>query len=242
VRACELAGTASLARVPWLEAGAIAKALDTACDGVIVPCIDSVEEARAAVDAAKFPPPLGRRSYGARRQIDRQGRTYADSANHEQLLVVQIESPKAADAAEQIAAVPGIDALMIGPDDLLLRRGIDLNAPRSPQTLGSDLERIAQAAHSQRKLLIGLGSDEPMISLLREFGYHMIISGGDVLFLANGSSAAAKRAPRQLRGRRQRAALPAAQARIRPRPGGHARQRIVIFFIRFHGGLRRAVS
>jgi len=199
VRACEIAGTGSLVRVPWLEAGTIGKALDTACDGVIVPCVDSVEEARAAVDAAKFPP-LGRRSYGARRQIDRQGRTYAETANHDQLLVVQIESPKSVEAAERIAAVPGVDALMIGPDDLLLRRGIDLNAPRSPDTLRSDLELIAQAAHAHGKLLIGLGSDEPMIQLLRELGYHMIISGGDVPFLANGSSAAASRARKAIDG------------------------------------------
>ena len=199
VRACEIAGAGSLVRVPWLEAGAIGKALDTACDGVIVPCIDSVEEARAAVDAAKFPP-LGRRSYGARRQIDRQGRTYADTANHDQLLVVQIESPKSVESAERIAAIEGIDALMIGPDDLLLRRGVDINAPRSPDILRSDLEQIARAAHAHGKFLIGLGSDEPMIQLLRELGYQMIISGGDVPFLANGSSAAASRARKAIDG------------------------------------------
>jgi len=199
VRACEIAGTGSLVRVPWLEAGAIGKALDTGCDGVIVPCVDYLEEARATVDAAKFPP-LGRRSYGGRRQIDREGRAYYETANHDQLLVVQIESPKSVELADQIAAVPGVDALMIGPDDLLLRRGEDLNAPRTPDTLRSELEQIAKAAHAHGKYLIGLGSDEPMIGLLRELGYHMIISGGDVPFLANGSAAAASRARKAIDG------------------------------------------
>lgn len=199
IRACEIVGTGSLVRVPWLEAGAIGKALDAGCDGVIVPCVDSLEEAKAAIDAAKFPP-HGRRSYGARRQIDLHGRTYADTANHDQLLVVQIESPAAVDIAEEIAALPGVDALMIGPDDLLLRRGISMSTPRSPDLLRSDMERIATAARNQGKSAIGLGFDEAMIGLNIELGYQLIVSGGDVPFLATSSSAAAARARKVLDG------------------------------------------
>lgn len=199
IRACEIAGTGSLVRVPWLEAGAIGKALDAGADGVIVPCVDSLEEAKAAIDAAKFPP-LGRRSYGARRQIDRHGRLYSDTANHDQLLIVQIESPAAVDIAEEIAALPGVDALMIGPDDLLLRRGISMSAPRSPDLLRSDMERIAAAARKQGKLAVGLGFDEAMIALNIELGYKLIVSGGDVPFLATGSAAASARARKVLEG------------------------------------------
>ncbi|WIY52089.1 aldolase/citrate lyase family protein [Devosia sp. YIM 151766] len=207
IRACEIAGTGSLVRVPWLEAGAIGKALDAGCDGVIVPCIDTIEEAKLAVDAAKFPP-YGRRSYGARRQIDLHGRTYADTANHDQLLVVQIESPAAVDIAEEIAALPGVDALMIGPDDLLLRRGISMSQPRSPDLLRSDMERIATAARNQGKLAVGLGFDTAMINLNLELGYQLIISGGDVGFLATSSAAASAQARTVVEGVTVTAAKP----------------------------------
>lgn len=190
VRACDLAGTAALIRVPWLEAGAIGRALDTGATGVIVPCIDTPEQARAAVDAAKFPPE-GRRSYGSRRQIDRTGRTYSDTANHDQMLVVQIESPAAVEAASEIAGIPGVDALMMGPDDLMLRRGVSMSEPRVPSLLRKDMEAIATAATNNGKFALGLGFDEAMISLNIELGFKMIVCGADTAFLTNGSNNAA---------------------------------------------------
>ncbi len=193
VRACDLTQTASLVRVPWLEAGAIGQALDTAATGVIVPCIDSVEEAKLAIAAAKFPP-LGRRSYGGRRPIDMRGRTYSDTANDDQLLIVQIESPAAVDAADAIAALEGVDALMIGPDDLLLRRGQSMTAPRSPALLEKDMRAIAQAAHRHGKFAMGVGVGAEMFRLNVECGYNLIVAGGDVPFLANSSKAASTEA------------------------------------------------
>lgn len=189
VRACDLAGTQALIRLAWLEPGAIGRALDTGAAGVIVPCIDTPEEARAAVDAAKFPPE-GRRSYGSRRQIDRAGRTYSDTANHDQMLVVQIESPAAVEAAAEIAAVPGVDALMIGPDDLMLRRGISMSEPRVPSLMRKDMEAIATAATDNKKFALGLGFDEAMISLNMELGFKMIVCGADTAFLTAGSKSA----------------------------------------------------
>jgi 4-hydroxy-2-oxoheptanedioate aldolase len=189
VRACDHAGTASLVRVPWLEAGIIGKVLDTAASGVIVPCVDSVAEAKLAVAAAKFPP-LGRRSYGGRRIIDLQGRTYSDTANQDQLLIVQIESPAAIEAAQEIAALDGVDALMIGPDDLMLRRGNAMTVPRSRETLGRDVKAIGDAAAAHGKIAMGVAMDEDLIQLHLQHGYRLIVSGGDVGFLANGSKTA----------------------------------------------------
>jgi len=91
VRACDLVKRPALVRVPAHEASSISLALDTGAAGVIIPCVDTPQEARAVVDAAKFPP-LGKRSYGGRRPIDLYGRSYADAANTEILLVCQIES------------------------------------------------------------------------------------------------------------------------------------------------------
>lgn len=123
VRACNLIDRPAFVRVPWLEPGHIGLVLDMGADGVIVPCVDTPEMARAAVRVAKFPP-VGGRSYGGRRAIDRQGRNYSNTANQDVLLVVQIESPEAIDNVDAIAATDGVDALFLGTDDIILHRGV----------------------------------------------------------------------------------------------------------------------
>src|SRR6185436_15114752 len=110
VRACELVNRPAIVRVAGHEFGPIGLALDTNAAGVIVPCVDTPEQAKAIVDAAKFPP-LGKRSYGGRRAIDLQGRSYSDHANQSVLLICQIESPQAIENADAIAAIDGVDAL-----------------------------------------------------------------------------------------------------------------------------------
>lgn len=193
IRACEVAGVPGLVRVPWLEAGVIGMTLDTDAAGVVVPCVDSVEEARAAVAAAKFPP-QGRRSYGGRRVIDRRGRTYSDTANHDKMLIVQIESPQALEAADAIAALDGVDALMLGPDDVLLRRGFSMTAPRTPSALGSDMKIVADACHRHGKFAMSVGFGAELFDLHLSMGYRLIICGSDVPFLANSSKTASSEA------------------------------------------------
>src|SRR5688500_15778631 len=127
VRACDLIQRPAVVRVPGHEAGPIGKTLDMGAAAVIVPCVDTAEQAGAGADAAKFPP-LGKRSYGGRRPIDFQGRSYSDTANTDTLLIAQIESPQAIENADAIAATSGVDALFLGPDDLMLRRGHSMTA------------------------------------------------------------------------------------------------------------------
>ena len=186
VRACDLVGRPAFVRVPGHEAGPIGFALDMGAAAVIVPCVDTPEQARACVAAAKCPP-LGNRSYGGRRPIDRQGRGYAATANEETLLVVQIESPLAMENAEQIAAVPGVDALFLGPDDIMLRRGFTMDTPRSEATLGADLAAMTAACERHGKLAVTVGVGSEMLSLCLRMGCHLIVGGSDVMFLAQTS-------------------------------------------------------
>jgi len=190
VRACDLVGRPAFVRVPGHEAGPIGLALDMGATAVIVPCVDTPEQAQAAVAAAKFPP-LGNRSYGGRRPIDRHGRGYAATANAETLLVVQIESPLAIENVDRIAAVPGVDALFLGPDDIMLRRGFTMDTPRSEATLGADMRAVIAACgrHGKRAVTVGIGGD--MLALCLREGFHLIVGGGDVAFLAQGSRQAA---------------------------------------------------
>jgi 4-hydroxy-2-oxoheptanedioate aldolase len=193
VRACHLVDRAAFVRVPGHEAGPIGLALDMGAAGVIVPCVDTPAQAGAVARAAKFPP-LGNRSYGGRRPIDFQGRMYAHTANEDTLLVVQIESPEAIANVEQIAAVPGVDALFLGPDDIMLRRGFAMDAPRSKETLGPDMQAVIGACQKHGKIPVMVGFGAEMLGLCVEMGFQMIVSGGDVPFLANSSKEAAREA------------------------------------------------
>lgn len=195
VRACNLADVPAIVRVPGHEFGSIGLALDMGSSGVLVPVVDNVAEALDVVKAAKFPP-FGGRSYGGRRPIDRQGRLYADSANEDTLLICQIESPEAVENADRIAAIPGVDGLFIGPDDLLLRRGRKMDEPRTPELLTPDMDRVIRACQKHGKIgcMVGMGDD--MLKLCLSMGYQMVVAGGDVPFLANGSRQAAADARR----------------------------------------------
>jgi 4-hydroxy-2-oxoheptanedioate aldolase len=191
VRACDLIGRPAMVRVPHHEFGSIGLALDMGAAGVIVPVVDTVEDAKRAVFAAKFPP-LGGRSYGGRRPIDLWGRTYSDTANAQTMLIAQIESPLAVENAERIAALDGVDALFLGPDDIMLRRGYPMTAPRSKETLGKDMEAVARACRNAGKVACGVGFGAEMFRFYAETGFAMIVAGGDVPFLANTSASVSK--------------------------------------------------
>ncbi len=186
VRACDLIQRPAVVRVPGHEAGPIGKTLDMGAAAVIVPCVDTPEQARAIVDAAKFPP-LGKRSYGGRRPIDFLGRNYSDTANTDTLLIAQIESPQAIENVNAIAATSGVDALFLGPDDLMLRRGHSMTAPKSKETLGKDMDAVASACRKHNKVGVMVGVGEEMLRLCLSMGFRMIVSGSDVGFLAGGS-------------------------------------------------------
>lgn len=190
VRACESAQRPAFIRVPAIGGGWIGLALDTGASAVIVPQIEDAGMAREAVRAAKFPP-LGERSYGGRRPIDKGGRLYSDQANAATKLVCQIESPMALRNAEEIAAVPGVDALFLGPDDLLLREGVGMNAPRTQELLGDTMKIVAGACRKHGKTAFTVAVAPEMITFAASCGFQYIVAGGDVPFLANGSQAAA---------------------------------------------------
>ena len=101
------------------------KALDTGCDGVIVPMIKSVSDAKRAVSLAKYTP-LGNRSVGLARaqayglNFD----AYLNSANTKIALILQIEHIDAVEHVEEIVAIAGVDAIFIGPYDLSASMGL----------------------------------------------------------------------------------------------------------------------
>jgi 4-hydroxy-2-oxoheptanedioate aldolase len=113
-------GCAPLARVPSNTTENIKRVLDNGAWGIVVPMVNSREEAEAAVAAARYQP-AGHRSVGGQLHavsFDTDPATYYARANGEILIVVMIEHFRAVEAAEAILRVPGIDAFFIGPNDL----------------------------------------------------------------------------------------------------------------------------
>ena len=110
------------------------------------------------------------------------------------LLVVQIESPQAIENVDAIAALPGVDALFLGPDDIMLRRGYSMTTPRSRETLGNDMEAVAAACRRHGKIGAMVAVSEEMLRLCLEMGFTLLCGGAEVGFLANGSKQAATQA------------------------------------------------
>jgi len=190
VRVCHFIQRPALVRVPAHDAGWIGKVLDTGAAGVIVPMVESVEEARTLVRAAKFPP-VGNRSYGGRRVIDLLGRSYYATANRDTSLILQLESSEACALAEEIAAIEGVDGLFLGPDDLLIRKGIDVDAPKDAATVGRELTLVTEACRKYGKRSFCVGASDVSMQLALETGCQYVVGGSDVGFVAQGSGAAA---------------------------------------------------
>lgn len=110
-----------LVRVEANNATAIGRALDAGAAGVIVPLINSAEDAADAVAATRYPP-VGIRSYGPMRSGLRVGPEPA-VANDSVIVLAMIETPQGLDQVAAIAATPGLDGLYIGPSDLTLAVG-----------------------------------------------------------------------------------------------------------------------
>ncbi|HTT38564.1 MAG TPA: aldolase/citrate lyase family protein [Burkholderiales bacterium] len=121
------AGIAPLIRVPHDELALGTRCLDAGGLGIVLPHVDTAEEAKAMVNAFRFAP-VGHRSIGGGYPhfgfASAPAKEVVTALNAATLLVAMIETPRAVEHAEQIAAVPGIDVLLMGTNDLCLEMGI----------------------------------------------------------------------------------------------------------------------
>jgi 4-hydroxy-2-oxoheptanedioate aldolase len=127
-------GTAELAvRVPWNEPILVKRLLDVGVRTLMFPMVQSAAEARAAVSATRYPP-HGIRGVSGNMRANSFARVkdYAEAYQQEQCVIVQLESPRAIAAIEEIGAVDGVDALFIGPNDLAANMGL-FGKPGAPE-------------------------------------------------------------------------------------------------------------
>jgi 2-keto-3-deoxy-L-rhamnonate aldolase RhmA len=126
VQASLLCDICPIVRVTDLSYQLVARALDSGAQGVIIPRVDTREQVELAVSYTKYPP-LGRRGAGgeARNGYERRDvLTALEESNRETLVVVQVESLCAVEIIDEIASVPGLDVVLIGPQDLSISMGL----------------------------------------------------------------------------------------------------------------------
>ncbi len=166
-------------RIAQNEASRFKRVLDMGAAGVMVPYVNTADEARAAVAAMRYPPHgirgVAKFNRGAGFGGDFE-EYYAHS--HERLLaVIQIETPEAVANIEAIAAVEGADVLFVGPTDLSYNMGIrdQLESPRFTETL----RRVSDAAQRQGKAAGILVHNAALVPGMRELGYTFTALGSD---------------------------------------------------------------
>ena len=148
------AGGVPLARVPKGNHDYIKRTLDAGAWGIVVPMVDTVEQAKTAIAAAKYPP-IGNRSLGGGMHslnFDGTSAEYFARANDEILVILQTESPIGVANAEAIYSLPGVDAIFVGPVDLRAQM-------RKPD--GTEATDEAFEAMLQRVIAIGKKTGTP---------------------------------------------------------------------------------
>ncbi len=197
-RAVEAAGGQVVMRVPDGAETTLKRVLDRGIRSLIVPQVNTPEYARAIAEYCTYPA-RGRRGYAA--PIVRASRygaraDYAANAHDELLLMVQVEHHLAVENLAAIAAVPGIDVLFVGPNDLAASIGkMERMLEPEPQAL---LKRIEEgAAHAGKPLGTIVGAGRDFVDLAR-LGYRFIIGPNDVSLIVNGARQAAAERDRQL--------------------------------------------
>jgi 2-keto-3-deoxy-L-rhamnonate aldolase RhmA len=186
---CLHADTVPIVRVKGNEPGTINRVLDMGAMGVIVPYIQDADQARAAVQAA-FYPPLGMRSGGGVRLglIGNGTPDYFVHANREILLAVMVETEHAIGNVEEIMRVPGVSTVLIGPGDLM----IDVKAHGGDEARHEAL--VLQVAEASRRTGVPCGyvTGDPAEATARvRQGFAFINCGSDFGAVDSGLRAAA---------------------------------------------------
>lgn len=189
LQAVRVAGeTTCLMRVPANDPVYIKRALDIGVEGVMVPMVDTPEQARAAVAACRYPPsgtrgcasPIVRAAgYGLREA------EYVDAINDNLLIICQIETQVGIDNAEAIAAVEGVDMLFVGPMDLAASLGY-MRDRGNPQ-LGDVLTRLMKRIRDAGCAVGTVPREGADADSLFEAGYDLVIGPSDIGLLRDGA-------------------------------------------------------
>ena len=181
-RSIDLGQATPMARVKWNDLGAIGRLLDRGALGIVVPMVNSAEQAAAAAFAMRYPPHGGRSSGGI---PPRFGKDYDRWINDEVFLAVQIETVQAVENAEAILAVEGVDGCWIGPADLAKSMGIDRNTDEGFQAHRAMIAKVAEACRKTGKIA-GISGDVD-ISFWKNNGFRFVTASYDGGLMLEGA-------------------------------------------------------
>ena len=182
LRAIDATPAVPLVRLAWNDQVLIKRVLDAGAQSIMLPFVQTVEEARLAVACAKYPP-LGIRGVAAVHRASRFGAMpdYLKRANDEVCVVLQLETPAAIERLSDVAAVPGVDALFVGPGDLAAAMG------RIGEIGHADVQAlIAHVAREARKVgkPVGIvGPNPDMVRRFLDYGYTFAAIASDVAMM-----------------------------------------------------------
>lgn len=187
VRALDQTPAVPIVRVPWNDPGIIGRMLDAGALGILIPMIQTVDDAKKAVEACLYPP-HGRRSFGPVRVGLRDGPGYVQTANARVAVIPMIETAEALEAVEEIAAVPGVDALFVGPFDLSIALGLPPGDNDGKPAFDAAIQKVATAAKRAGKATAVLSN--PRVAPIRiSQGFQMISVTTDTVALGTASRA-----------------------------------------------------
>lgn len=185
------AGCVPLARVPRGDHDHIKRVLDAGAFGIIVPMVNTVEEAKIAIAAAKYPP-TGNRSVGGglhTMNFDATAGEYFKHANDEILVILQTESPQGVENAEAIYSLPGVDAIFVGPNDL----SAQMRGPDGVDPTPGELEKMLQRVLATGKKVgtpVGLHCmNEDAVTKRIGEGWQFLACGSELRMMTQGAEA-----------------------------------------------------
>ena len=174
-----------MARASALNPAEIGKLMDAGAYGVICPSIDTAEQCEALVSACRYPP-NGRRSFGPARGLLYGGSDYMTVADYTVQVWAMVESRTALENLDDIAAVPGLDGIYVGPNDLALSLGVQpATTPVAPEVMDA-LGRIRTSAHAAGVAVGAYCATARMARELAEQGYDLVTPGNDTVLLRDG--------------------------------------------------------
>lgn len=183
IQAILLGGSRPIVRVPWNEPGIIGKMLDAGAQGVIVPMVNSPEEAVSVVRACRYAPD-GARSYGPTLTAPRHD-DYVSWARDNVAVIPMIETTAALASLDEILAIDGIDAVYVGPADLSLTLGLP---PRNNDDASSFTDALAAIADAcdAAGVVAGIHASGDLAPRRRAMGFRMITIASDLIAMRTG--------------------------------------------------------
>jgi 4-hydroxy-2-oxoheptanedioate aldolase len=189
IRAIAIADKPAIVRVPVGDFAFASRALDMGAEAVIAPMINTVADARAFVDATKYPP-TGKRSWGPGRAMtlgkSKSGADYLGWTRENILAFAMIETVEAIANLDAILAVPGIDGVFVGPSDLSLTLSEGAIIDALSPTIDDAVATILAGTKAHGKLSAMFGANPAHAKAIAAQGYQLVAIGTDSMYLTKG--------------------------------------------------------